>query len=109
MILSVRDTAVLMGKSERQIRYMLRQGQIPGRKPGKSWIIRRLDLLRTFPELNDEQDARLQALREVTEAARSFGATRFQMLRKVQIPLAIPTIMAGVNQCIMLSLSMMQA
>lgn len=43
---------------------------------------------------------------EVIEAARSFGATRFQMLRKVQIPLAIPTIMAGVNQCIMLSLSM---
>jgi glycine betaine/proline transport system permease protein len=43
---------------------------------------------------------------EVKEAALSFGATRFQMLRKVQIPLAIPTIMAGVNQCIMLSLSM---
>jgi glycine betaine/proline transport system permease protein len=43
---------------------------------------------------------------DVKETAISFGATEFQMLRKVQIPLAIPTIMAGVNQCIMLSLSM---
>ena len=43
---------------------------------------------------------------DVKETAISFGATEFQMLRKVQVPLAIPTIMAGVNQCIMLSLSM---
>ena len=43
---------------------------------------------------------------EVKEAALSFGATRLQLLFKVQVPLAIPTIMAGVNQCIMLSLSM---
>jgi len=43
---------------------------------------------------------------ETKEAALSFGATKFQVLFKVQIPLAIPTIMAGVNQCIMLSLSM---
>lgn len=43
---------------------------------------------------------------DVKETAISFGATKLQMLRKVQIPLAIPTIMAGVNQCIMLSLSM---
>lgn len=43
---------------------------------------------------------------ETKEAALSFGATKFQILFKVQIPLAIPTIMAGVNQCIMLSLSM---
>ncbi len=43
---------------------------------------------------------------EVIEASQAFGATSGQMLTKVQIPLAIPTIMAGVNQTIMLSLSM---
>lgn len=42
----------------------------------------------------------------LTEAADAFGATRMQRLRKVELPLALPTIMAGVNQTIMLSLSM---
>lgn len=43
---------------------------------------------------------------DVVEAARSFGATPTQLLFKVQIPLAVPTMMAGLNQTIMLSLSM---
>ena len=43
---------------------------------------------------------------EVVEAARSFGATNFQLLMKVQIPMAIPTIMAGINQTIMMALAM---
>ena len=42
----------------------------------------------------------------LTEAADAFGATRMQRLRKVELPLALPTIMAGINQTIMLSLSM---
>jgi glycine betaine/proline transport system permease protein len=40
------------------------------------------------------------------EAGEAFGATRRQLLYKVEIPQALPTIMAGVTQCIMLSLSM---
>jgi len=40
------------------------------------------------------------------EAADAFGATRSQRLFKVELPLAMPTIMAGINQTIMLSLSM---
>ncbi|MEO9273730.1 glycine betaine/L-proline ABC transporter permease ProW [Marinomonas sp. 5E14-1] len=40
------------------------------------------------------------------EAARAFGCTKQQMLIKVQLPLATPTIMAGINQTLMLSLSM---
>jgi len=40
------------------------------------------------------------------EAGESFGATRSQLLWKVELPAALPTIMAGLTQCIMLSLSM---
>jgi glycine betaine/proline transport system permease protein len=47
-----------------------------------------------------------QVPKELIEAADSFGANRMQKLFKLQIPLAKPTIMAGVNQTIMLSLSM---
>lgn len=47
-----------------------------------------------------------QVPKEMVEACGAFGSTDWQKLVKVQIPLAMPTIMAGVNQCIMLSLSM---
>ena len=40
------------------------------------------------------------------EAGESFGATKQQLLWKIELPHAMPTIMAGVTQCIMLSLSM---
>ena len=40
------------------------------------------------------------------EAGEAFGATRLQMLWKVELPSAAPTIIAGITQCIMLSLSM---
>jgi glycine betaine/proline transport system permease protein len=43
---------------------------------------------------------------ELIEAALSFGATNWQVLRKVQFPLALPSIMAGLNQTLMMALSM---
>jgi len=42
----------------------------------------------------------------VVEAATAFGSSPREILLKVQMPLALPTIMAGLNQTIMLSLSM---
>jgi glycine betaine/proline transport system permease protein len=44
--------------------------------------------------------------KEVVEAGQAFGATPRRILRQIQIPLAMPSIMAGINQIIMLSLSM---
>ena len=44
--------------------------------------------------------------RDILEAADAFGASGWQKLRSVQIPLALPTIMAGINQTIMMALSM---
>ena len=42
----------------------------------------------------------------VVEAARSFGATRFQLLWQAQLPMALPEIMLGLNQTIMMGLAM---
>ncbi|MEW9672559.1 ABC transporter permease [Ammoniphilus sp. 3BR4] len=47
-----------------------------------------------------------QISEELIEAADAFGSTSMQKLIQVQLPLAMPAIMAGINQSIMLSLSM---
>ena len=44
--------------------------------------------------------------RPLIEAGQAFGASKWQLLWKVELPSALPTIMAGLTQCIMLSLSM---
>ncbi len=44
--------------------------------------------------------------KDLIEAGKAFGATKRQLLLKVELPSAMPTIMAGLTQCIMLSLSM---
>ena len=47
-----------------------------------------------------------QVDKEVVEAAKSFGSTKSQALWKVQIPQALPTIMTGVNQTLMMAMAM---
>jgi len=42
----------------------------------------------------------------VVEAGKAFGTTSWQLLRKVQVPLALPTILAGLNQTVMMALAM---
>ena len=47
-----------------------------------------------------------EVIKEVLEAADAFGANRMQKLFRVQLPLALPTIFAGINQTIMMALAM---
>lgn len=47
-----------------------------------------------------------QVSEDVIEAAHAFGSTPWQLLTRVQLPLALPTIMAGINQTIMMALAM---
>lgn len=47
-----------------------------------------------------------QVDKEVVEASTAYGATKWQTLRKVQIPQAMPTIMTGVNQTLMMAMAM---
>jgi glycine betaine/proline transport system permease protein len=48
-----------------------------------------------------------QVSTEVIEASRAMGCTRLQILRRVQLPLALPEIMLGINQTLMMGLSML--
>ncbi|MCP2072677.1 UNVERIFIED_ORG: glycine betaine/proline transport system permease protein [Pseudomonas lini] len=47
-----------------------------------------------------------QIPQERIELGRAIGATKFDLLRKIELPSALPTLLVGVNQCILLSLAM---
>lgn len=47
-----------------------------------------------------------QVASDVVEAGKAFGSTSMQLLFKIQLPLALPSIMAGINQTIMMALAM---
>jgi len=60
-----------------------------------------------LPPLIRLTDLGIRSVRpDLIEASRAYGASPWQLLWKVQLPLAMPSIMAGINQTLMLSLSM---
>ena len=79
MDLSLKDAARLMGKSTRQVCYLLQQGRLKARKDGARWVIAREDL-----PLSDTQVARGLAeqsrLKEVIETA--LGAPTGEEVKK---------------------------
>ncbi len=50
--------------------------------------------------------AMVQIPHERIELGQAVGVTKFDILRKIEIPSALPTLLVGVNQCILLSLAM---
>jgi len=50
-----------------------------------------------------------QVSQEVQEAALAYGATRWQLLKEVRLSLAMPSILAGINQTTMMALSMVSS
>ena len=63
-------------------------------------------LMATLDEQLPDNLTALPDVEVIIEAGEAFGATKQQQLWKVELPAALPTIMAGLTQCIMLSLSM---
>ena len=65
-----------------------------------------LNLIKAKPQKVDLVLTGNYAKKEVIEAAESFGASKKQKLWGVQLPLALPNIMQGINQCTMMALAM---
>jgi glycine betaine/proline transport system permease protein len=73
---------------------------------GKSTAILAMAIIALAPPLRLTNLGISQVPREYVELGRSFGTKRRQLLFKIQVPSALPTIMAGVNQSLMFALSM---
>lgn len=74
--------------------------------PGKTPALLATTIYAVVPMVRMTSHGIMHVNTEVKEAAIAFGSTKMQALVKVQIPQAIPTIMTGVNQTIMMAMSM---
>lgn len=74
--------------------------------PGKTPALLATTIYAIVPMVRMTSHGIMRVDKEITEAARAFGSTMMQSLVKVQIPQAMPTIMTGVNQTIMMAMSM---
>lgn len=74
--------------------------------PGKTPAVLATVIYAVVPVIRLTSHGIRQVDKEVVEASSAFGASRWQTLLKVQIPQALPTIMAGVNQTMMMAVAM---
>lgn len=74
--------------------------------PGKTPALMATVIYAIVPMIRMTSHGILYVDREMIEAAKAFGSTQMQILAKVQIPQALPTIMTGANQTIMMAMSM---
>lgn len=90
MDLNLDEAATLLGLSVRQVRYRVQAGELPARKEGGRWRIRREDLAEG-PGRSAAQERRSQALRETVERVLEGRAPRFGVegLRAMQVLLRV--------------------
>jgi excisionase family DNA binding protein len=90
MQLSIQQTASILGKTRRQLLYMIEQGKLPAKKVGGRWVVERDDL-RLEPEQQQRASQKETRLKDVIEEALTPGKERRYTLRDLKaVQLAIP-------------------
>ena len=90
MQLSIQQTASILGKTRRQLLYMIEQGKLPAKKVGGRWVVERDDL-RLDPEQQQRASQKEARFKDVIEEALAPGKERRYTLRDLKaVQLAIP-------------------
>jgi hypothetical protein len=90
MDLSLQQTADILGKTRRQVLYMIDQGRLPGKKVGGRWVVDRADL-QVDAEMQQRTSQKQERFRAVVEDALTPGRERRYTLRDLKaVQLAAP-------------------
>jgi excisionase family DNA binding protein len=85
MNLSLAEAAQLLGKSERQLRYLIQKGELPARKKGNRWVLERQDL----PLTEGQQHASEHKARRARKTAKSGKRLSVDQLRVCEVGLPL--------------------
>lgn len=89
MSLSIKEAAEILGKTRRQVAYMIEQGELPAKKSGGRWVIERADL--NVDEQRQQRESRKQAqFKAVIEEAVIPGKQRYTLRDLKAVQLAMP-------------------
>jgi excisionase family DNA binding protein len=89
MALSIKEAATILGKTRRQVAYMIEQGELPAKKSGGRWVIERADL--SVDAQRQQRVSRKQAeFKAVIEEAVIPGTQRYTLRDLKAVQLAIP-------------------
>ena len=90
MELSLQQTADILGKTRRQVLYMIDQGRLPGKKVGGRWVVDRADL-QVDKEIQQRASQKQERFKAVVEEALTPGRERRYTLRDLKaVQLAAP-------------------